>query len=458
MSPPTDRPSFPLLPLTHGGELARAGVAIGDGYALLTQICDRFPNRAAGFAGERGVGVFVADALRAAGLVDVVRDQVPCFSTDFARTELRVGDAKGQALEAVPMSFSGSTPPGGVTAPLLYVDDEADVDWSDATLRGKVLLVFGGFGEYTTTEHYAAACQAGLAGVVVIRDAEFAVSFGLPLTAAACGNVPVLNLAYASGMALLKSGATTAFLDVRTGLAHATGHNVIARLPANASRLDDTGFLVSAHLDAQPVRPAAADNATGTAMAVEVMRTLARTPTRRRDVWFAGYTDEEFGFSGARHFRTAHADLVRRCHAQFYYDGHGNIVGRNELVITGDDALAAFMESVAAAIGHRHRTARRTNTLDPHVLFADGVPAVQVGRNPQRTWHTQHDVVADVAPAAMRAGIHLYAEALYRLVNAPFLPFARTVPDDARRYGEERLAAAAATDAALRRAFPEPAT
>ena len=70
-------------------------------------------------------------------------------------------------------------------------------------------------------------------------------------------------------------------------------------------------------------------------------------------------------------------------------------------------------------------------------IYADNVPSVQAERHPQRTWHTQHDSVDDLAPQAMRAGIHLYAEALYRLVNATEVPFPRDVDADARA-AEER--------------------
>jgi len=69
-------------------------------------------------------------------------------------------------------------------------------------------------------------------------------------------------------------------------------------------------------------------------------------------------------------------------------------------------------------------------------LFAHNLPAVQVARAPQRTWHTLHDSIDDVAAGAMRMGIHLYAEALYRLVNMPEMPFARQVTDQARQRGQ----------------------
>jgi hypothetical protein len=62
-----------------------------------------------------------------------------------------------------------------------------------------------------------------------------------------------------------------------------------------------------------------------------------------------------------------------------------------------------------------------------------------VERHPQRTWHTQHDSMEDLAPQALRGGIHLYAEALYRLANAAEIPFPRAVDEAARAASRRRL-------------------
>lgn len=431
--------SFALLPATRGGRLEAAGVPIGDGWAILRETCRRFPLRHVGSAGERGNARFVARHLEAAGLRRVRIEPVPCLGFDVRGCDVRLGGPGGQALDALPVMFSGSTPPDGVSAPLAYADDAGFVDFSSPDLRGKILLVFGWFGDFSTTDYYRKALEAGLAGVIVIRDSDHAVSYGLPPAAARIGSVPVVSVSHPAGTAILRSRVREAFLRVRQASRPVNGSNVVGLLPANRKRLDDRVLLLSTHLDAPPVRPAAADNAVGAAMAVEVLRALAGVE-RRRDIWFAGYTDEEWGFSGARQFARDHAEIAHRCHGQFYYDGHGTAVGVNKLVVTGPPALVEFMERVAADIAHPMKVEERTNTLDPMLLFADGVPAVQIERHPQRTWHTQHDTMDDLAPAALRAGIHLYAEALFRLANVRDLPFAREVNEAAQDASRRRRA------------------
>ena len=429
----------PLLEWTRGGELEAAGVEIGDGLDLVRTICERFPNRTAGSPGEHGQAGYLAGVLKGAGLEDVALDPVPCIGTDFDHVELRCGDASGLEIEAVPVVFSGSTPEEGVTARLVYYDGEDMIDFERDDLAGKILLVYGGFGEYKTVDYYCKAAAAGAAGVVIVRSQEYALCMAMPAELAVCGNLPVVGVSHTGGMDLIRTGATTAFLKVRTRNEDVTGYNVVGRLPAMEEPLDDRVLLVTAHLDGKPVKPSAADNGTGTAMAVEVMLALARATPRRREVWFAGYTAEEIGFNGTSQFPKDHPDVAERCALQLYYDGHGTVLGRNSLDITGDDGLTRLMAQVEADIGHQAVTHRQLIGLDPVILCAQGVPAVRVSRVPQRTWHSDHDALRDVGAQAMRAGIHLYAEAAYRLVNADPFPFERWVSDEDRAKAQERV-------------------
>ncbi|MBI2195290.1 MAG: M28 family peptidase [Planctomycetes bacterium] len=433
-------PRYPLLPRTHGGGLEAAGIDVGHGFDLLSVLCERFPMRTVGSPGERGALDFLGETLLAAGMTDLSLEPVSCLAADFSRCVLRINGPGGNALEACPVLFTGSTRPGGVTAPLSYADHVTDVDFRDESLRGRMLIVFDGFGEYGIVRHYRDACQAGLAGLVVVRDHEFATLMALPNAAAACGSVPVVGVAHHTGMEILKSGAATVFLDVQTRVQEVTGHNLVARLPACGPPIDRQVVLLSTHHDTNPIGPNAADNTVGVAMAAEVVRTLARA-NLRRDLWLVSYTAEELAFEGSLQFARDHGELVERCALQLYYDGHGTIVGRNELFVTGDPSLLAFFQEIASSISHRMDARHHFITLDPIVLAAFDVPAVHLDRRPQRTWHTPYDVPEDLAPEAMRSGIHLYAEAAHRLANLPEMPFPRRVSDGDRARAQERLRA-----------------
>ena len=115
--------------------------------------------------------------------------------------------------------------------------------------------------------------------------------------------------------------------------------------------------------------------------------------------------------------------------------------GETVTTFTTKDGLAEneVLPMVADEIGHRMEMHRRLIALDPIIMCAQSVPAIRVARTPQRTWHSDHDILDDVGPQAMRAGIHLYAGAAYRLVNAEMLPFERRVSGEDRTRAQERV-------------------
>lgn len=100
----------------------------------------------------------------------------------------------------MPIVFSGSTPPEGCTAPLRYYDSEDLVEYGRDDLKGKILLVYGGFGEYSTVAHYRNAVEVGVAGVIIVRDREYAICMAMPAALVACGNLPVVGVSHTAGM------------------------------------------------------------------------------------------------------------------------------------------------------------------------------------------------------------------------------------------------------------------
>ena len=86
------------------------------------------------------------------------------------------------------------------------------------------------------------------------------------------------------------------------------GRNVAATLEGSDPKLKDEYILVTAHYDHLGVRdgqlyPGADDNASGTAMMLELARCFATIPERpKRSLMFVGFDLEEYGLWGSRHF------------------------------------------------------------------------------------------------------------------------------------------------------------
>lgn len=100
-------------------------------------------------------------------------------------------------------------------------------------------------------------------------------------------------------------------------LAPAVSGNLVARIPG---RDPSRAVVLGAHIDS-PNNPGALDDASGSAILIEIARVLdaARTqpPT---DLYLAWFGSEELGLLGSTHFVSTHADLLGRTEAMLQID------------------------------------------------------------------------------------------------------------------------------------------
>jgi len=112
-----------------------------------------------------------------------------------------------------------------------------------------------------------------------------------------------------------RATARTFLFDELTRLGYAptlhqyatNGANVIATLPATSGSGGGM-IIVGAHFDGVPVGPAAADNATGTAIVLAAARYLATVADRTHPITFAVFDQEEVGLVGSDAYAQALVD------------------------------------------------------------------------------------------------------------------------------------------------------
>ncbi len=108
-----------------------------------------------------------------------------------------------------------------------------------------------------------------------------------------------------------------------------TGANVIARIEPTVGGADTPAIVLGAHVDGVPQGPAAADNATGTALVVALGRWLRDLPVRDRPVILALFDQEEVGLIGSTRYADqllADETAVAAVHNfdMLSYDGDGD--------------------------------------------------------------------------------------------------------------------------------------
>jgi hypothetical protein len=379
------------------------------------------------------------------------------FGTEFDMIEFSPsGSASGQ------LAFVGY----GLQVPPFLAADYPDCPYPEAgwdelagiDLTGKIAVLVtgapaatascpapadcGGFSCYSIGQRIHAAAAAGANGALLVFP--FSRSYQTyPFWQIRGAEVPVLQVArdalatdgllpdLLTWMAAIDGGtrsshATTvaASLTVAGGVTAKDIPNVIGVVPGTDPNLANEVVVIGAHFDhmgklayRDVYYPGADDNASGTAVLLELARAVAASPTRpARTLVFAAWNAEEWGLWGSGLYVYSDpifpiADTV----AAFSIDMVG--LGDRGLMLSEPwDPQDGLLESIGEASAGALGLPRPVTQGDPeggsdHLWFAyEGVPAV-IAMTPtldlHTTYHTPADVSADVDQATLEAAAKL---------------------------------------------------
>jgi len=174
-------------------------------------------------------------------------------------------------------------------------------------------------------------------------------------------------------------------------------HNLVGRLPGSDPLLRRNAVIVCAHydhlgvgrpVDGDAIYNGVIDNASGTAVVLELARVLAAAPARpRRSIVFLFLTGEEKGLLGSRYYRDHPAVPLHRTVAAVNVDGISFIDRSGEFVGVGArfSTLGELLGETLASLGLRHGSIPGLfQELDPfyksdQIAFAQaGIPAILV--------------------------------------------------------------------------------
>ncbi|WP_244907145.1 M28 family peptidase [Rathayibacter caricis] len=248
-------------------------------------------NRAIGTPGYELSGQYVESVLAAAGYETERQD----FTTT-TQTIDAFSLATTPAVEGIPMSFTPSTPEGGVTGELIAPVDPlgctADA-WAGLDATGKVALVSRGTCSFA--EKSAAAGAAGASAVIIYNNAP-AEPLNGTLGAPDEAYVPSVGITLEEGQALLAALPTSATLVLEQTTTDTDTFNILAE---TAGGDHDNVVMLGAHLDGVPEGPGINDNGSGSATLLETAVELAEAGETTNAVRFAWWGAEEVGLVGS---------------------------------------------------------------------------------------------------------------------------------------------------------------
>jgi aminopeptidase YwaD len=271
---------------------------------------------------------------------------------------------------------------GQLTAPLVVVPGVGRPnDFVTVNVKGAIAIIRRG--EIPFFEKARNAAQAGAVGVAIVNTNSNEL-FG---TLGEQVDIPVLGLSGTQGEPLLKKASTQtlrASLNVNARINTITGHNLIAHLPD----VKQPKILLGAHYDSVAKSPGANDNASGTAVILELARRFANTPVSQQ-AWFVAFDGEEDGLQGSKAFvKTAQPQFLSNLQAMLNFD----MVGINDqLLVGGTQPLTALAKKVDPKIS----TIGETGGSD-HKSFSDAkVPVIFFYRGQDPNYHSPNDTVVD---------------------------------------------------------------
>ncbi len=161
------------------------------------------------------------------------------------------------------------------------------------------------------------------------------------------------------------------------------------------------------------------DNASGTAILLELARVIGKGEAHQRSVVFVAFTAEEAGLLGARHYvRNTDAYPVDRVIANLNMDTVGRL-GDNAVMIFGglsSDDWPVFFADVSAATGIDVKLAKSNLSASDNAAFVEvGVPAIQIFSGAGRDYHRPSDTPDKIDADGMVKVATLVREAVEKL-------------------------------------------
>ena len=176
--------------------------------------------------------------------------------------------------------------------------------------------------------------------------------------------------------------------------------NVVASWPGSKRY----GFVIGGHMDSVPGAPGANDNASGTAVVLELARLFAGTD-QANQVRFVGFGSEEYGDDGRHHVGSAvyvkrlrqkgRNRLAGMVSVDMIADGRPLLVGNSDIA---DDVVARTLYRKIKRGGTRVRYITLCDCSDHGPFEHAGIPAAFAYSGKEPDYHSPSDTVVNLKP------------------------------------------------------------
>ncbi|HHY76140.1 MAG TPA: Zn-dependent exopeptidase M28 [Firmicutes bacterium] len=389
-----------------------------------------FP-RLGGSQEEKKAAEMIAEELRSIGLEPRLEEfEVWSYANPYAKVE--VLEPYTAEIEASALGLSGSTPPGGIEAPLKYIETGTVEFIND--VEGCITLATGNGG----AKGYERSKKKGVLGRILIGR-QGAGLFNLAVNSfqfERFGKLPSAWIRYEDGLDLIRKGATKVRLIVSQDEFKSMSRNVVVDIPGTSE--PEEIILIGAHYDSVYDIDGAHDNAAGSATILEMARHFAAHPARRtlRFVWFG---TEELGLKGSWAYIERHADELKKHVFMVNVDVAGSIIGTNNASVMASDKVLNYLDVMGKEYGIGLSARSSIYSGDCIPLGYKGVPSVTFARGGGGPIHTKADTACDIDAKHLAMLGDFVLDFTVRMANSVTFPFPREIPESIRRQTREYI-------------------
>jgi hypothetical protein len=440
-------PAYAADDLAHAARLRDLGMADGQAWSLVQQLCNEVGARPAGSAGDVKAAAWAQDTLRRLGLQNVRAESTALRVWQRGPAAARLVSPQALPLVMAALGNSVAAPEGGIEADIAwYADLEAlKADASDRA-RGKIVFIDQKTERFKDGRGYGAAVVARAQGPVeaarrgavalairsigtdndpIAHTGATRYEIGVPRIPAFAVSVPDANR-----LAALQSQVEAGGKPLRLHFTlasrsdvEATTANVIGEIPG--TDLANEIVCIGGHLDSWDLGVGAVDDGAGVSITAAAAALIVKAGKRpRRTVRVVMYGNEENGFDGARLYGDLYKGVPHQLIAESDF-GAGRVWQLKSRVQPAALPLVEQIAQVLAPIGVALPAPHNDGGPGPDanvLMRRHKWPALQLSQDGTAYFdvhHTVNDTLARIEPAAMAQNTACWAVTAWLAAQAP---------------------------------------
>lgn len=406
-----------------------------DADRAIEHICvlsEKIGPRVSGMKSERKAAKYIASQLKRQGYrIDKQSFSVPDQYIGYVHI---TGKEKWQV---------GASPEGRITnkklvsGDLIYVGKGLSQEDYKKSASGKMVLIQ--YDDANRNEQLRLAVENNAKGVLFYSTAGTRGNYGPAFVPRFDQEVdiPVLGISLIHGqwlMERLEKGSVT----IKVNTEHhsdLTSLNIIARRPAKTRDPHAPVVMVTAHMDSVVGAPGANDNASGTALAMELARVM-KNYGPGVELRFAFFGSEERGLLGSRHYVSQLSDeeaerIIGVFNADMVATSYENVTHLYAMTVDGQPNRVSNAAVKAGERLGKPVALGRFGSSD-HVPFHQrGIPAAlfiwmrvdswdPLTYDIEKVYHTPRDTIAEnISPKRMQTALEVIGSAVFDVIRKP---------------------------------------